>query len=759
LLLDMLVSDGQGNETWFSASDGWHTSHQAAPNWESGSTAALAWPVSLVVGAPGGFGLVYEAKSGVISQGQQATLLVPFSLTCEVIALSVGVVLGLWLLVSLTVMRRYYRSRRAALEAMSLAFLPALGGEGLLFVLAREPQLPQPFPYTPLWGVVLLLLVGAGYLLLWLHICLDQKTEKIVNRFLAWVRESRPLSILRSEAFLRDMKDRLPAKVAYLLRVLRVHWPIILIVALAAPLVWYGLGYEPYWQDELVSYLVAKSITVNGLPLLPSGFVYPKGELYSYLLALSMKIFGVQNGALRIVSAIEYTITVPLLYRVGCYFFNRRVAILAAAILAFSPQEIMWGHQIRMYQQAQMFVLLTVFLFYKAIQERQRVHLVYVAMGVLLATYLSHEETFIILPALLICVLLASWQMRDPKHRLPEVLYQKHWWYAAALGICVIGIQLAIVQSTHPPVLGSDSSTRPEVQLTTDNLYYYLNLLFFPAANDPSFNNSFIANITSTIQLNSILALLGCLLAWRSRDIRIKYCALFLIIGFLTMLFVFTMQADRYFYPLLPFYYLIGAYALVTLVQALWRFACSDVRQADGQSVKMLYQGSYVWPLRILIGVTAAFTCVSVLVSLMLPLDSYNLFVSRVAGLPYYRHLGDYQDVQQYMQGHLREGDTVISVIPDTLVLYYVGRSDYFISINRALFLFEQNGHIVDTYTGQVALLRESDLQAVLARHGRIWIISGNNSYQSGFLKRFVLPPDFHIVFEGTASIIYLRGG
>ena len=145
----------------------------------------------------------------------------------------------------------------------------------------------------------------------------------------------------------------------------------------------------------------------------------------------------------------------------------------------------------------------------------------------------------------------------------------------------------------------------------------------------------------------------------------------------------------------------------------------------------------------------------------MLPISNYNLFVSRQAGFLYHRHYPDYDAVGQYMHDHWRKGDIVISVSPAISILYYVGHVNYFFSIDRALYLFERDGRIVDTPTGSIPILSQSDFQAVLASHKRIWIISDNGLYQMGVTKngRFTFPPDFHIVFEGYGSAIYLRGG
>ena len=101
------------------------------------------------------------------------------------------------------------------------------------------------------------------------------------------------------------------------------------ICLVALPMISYNLGYEPYWQDELTSYFAAKGVLAHGLPVLSSGFLYPKGELYSYLLALSMLIFGDHGAGPRVLSVLEYLVSLPLFYAIGCYFFEKRIALLA----------------------------------------------------------------------------------------------------------------------------------------------------------------------------------------------------------------------------------------------------------------------------------------------------------------------------------------------------------------------------------------------------------------------------------------------
>ena len=751
-IVDVLAGDIWGRTILSSSIADWHGSHTPVSGWNEGSTGALAWTMPAEVGRPGSLRTFYRPDSGNLltpDANQRGTQVVALISSVGVIAGSVVLVLVPWVLVALLgTRRRLFPTQGNALEMLSLAYLPALACEALLLALAREPQMPQPFPYTWTWGLILLALTGISYVVLWVN----GRDRFITSLSVADMSNGRDKSVPTFAADMSNGRDKsVPTGLQFVFARLRSHWPIVLLFVVAMPLISYNLSYEPMWQDELSSYYTARGIMAHGLPLFPSGFVYAKAELHSYLLALWMLIFGDSVGAARMMSAVEYLVSIPLLYIVGCYFFERRVALLATAMLAFSPVSLVWGRQVRMYEQAQVLTLLSVYLLFKAVQERSRTRLIYFAVGSVVLTYLSHEETFIILPALVVCVLMISMNRADDKghvRRLPAVLYQKHWWVAAAIGGTILGIQLLIAHFTHPPVLGTDQSERPFVQLTTDNIPFYMTLLFSPTKRE------------AWLVLNSVLATVGCWWARRSTDKRVQYCALFLVLSFLTLVLLFTMQADRYFYPLLPIYYLMGAYAMMVSMQALWKFArVRLVRYPSEHATSFMLGGYLTRPVQGMVALTMTLLCVGVLLVPILPLSGYNLFISRMVGFSYHRHYPDYDAVGQYMHQHWREGDVVLCISPDFSVNYYVGHADAFFSIDRALFLVEKQGGIVGTSVGGQALLNQSDLQVMLDAHKRVWVISDNSLYQSSVVKRFTFPPDMHIVFEGYGSAIYLRDG
>ena len=733
--IDMVVCDYAGNSVLSEEGNAWHASSVFAAGWELGSTPTLSWLTAAQV--PGtidnqqfsvpGSNIILKSSSPLIG----ATI-IPWPLIFEVIGGSVLAVLGLWLLMALTLGKRYYAPWPRACAVMSAAFLPALAVEILFITLSREPHITQPFPYNSLCAFILLACVAAGYFLLWLNATLKrgdvQMQVKQLGRGLLSAHGRTEIRSTRFSFFLW----------------LRSYWPVLLLMVTGCVLVIPTLSYEPLWQDELVSFYVAKQSVAHGFPMMPTGFIYAKAELFHYMLGVVMLIFGDQLPVPRSLSALEYILSIPLLYYVGNYFFDRRIALFAAAILTLSPFALTWGSQLRMYEQAQVAVFLMIYVFHRAIQKPQSKRMPYIAIATVLLTYLSHEETFIVLPSLALCVCVFT---KDKQRLLPSVFYQKHWWYASLAGIAVIVIQLLIVKFSHPPVLGTDQSMRPNVQFHEDGLPFYTGILFFPRSTSP------------WLVLNSILAMIACIWAIRSKDARLRYCALFFIVALATLIAIFTMQADRYFYPLLSIYYLLGSYVVWKTLEYLWTFVSSQLLsitvRPDGEKIA---QGVISPPVKVVSIAVASLTCLCILLAPMLPISNYNLVVSRTFGLSYLHHFSDYDTAGAYVKNHWHDGDVVLSMSPDIEMLYYLGRSDYFFSVDRALFLIERNGRAVNTATGATAVLSQTDFRALLSKYPRVWIVSDHSSYQSEISRHFTIPTDFHIVFEGARNAVYLRG-
>ena len=758
LAVDMIVGSKGSYSNPLDTDEGWHASTTPVDGWTHESSGALGWAPPTPVGRPGSSRTYYLPDSSTPLNQQ----IYPPILIGEILAGCVIVVLSCWLVLGLAVLRRFHSTKLAALRMASLAFLPPLNVLGLLLVLSREPLIPQPFPFTDTWGAVLIALFALSALALWWYAYRNERQrKKEFNMILSSADYAEMRGGLLSPDEYAGRREHMKISTRYtfgqrVLIWLKENWAILPVFLIAIPMISFNLGYEPYWQDELSSLNAARGIMLHGIPLWTSGFLYPKAELYSYVLAGVMSIFGTAGSIPRTVSMVEYLVSLPVLYLIAASMFNRRIAWLATAMLAFSPYALLWGRQTRMYEQAHLMTLVVMFLFYRAVQYRDRVRPVLLASLALLIAYFSHEETFVVMPAILVCVFMGS---REGPSGFPGVLKRKHWWIACVIATLIITSQVAIVFLSHPPHLGGDQSQRPQVQPSTDNIPFYLGLLFSPKAIK---DNAVPWVLTQPfITVNTILAIIGCVWALCRKEPKARFVALFLLVSTFTLVFIFTMQADRYFFPLMTAYYLIGAYGFWKIMEVLWLFARPYlVGQGRGGSLGSIARPRLSLPAKMATMSFVGILYCIILIAPMLPLNNYNLFVSRTLGISYRRHFADYDNVGQYMKSHMRDGDLVVSIAPSVTVQYYVGRVDHYFSVDRALFLFEKNGKLLETTSGAHPLLNQADFQALLNTHTRIWFITDNGGHQGEAMRngRFGFPPPgFQMVYEGYGSAVYFR--
>lgn len=121
------------------------------------------------------------------------------------------------------------------------------------------------------------------------------------------------------------------------------------------------------WIDETISSVAAKGILEHGYPLLESGAVYARAEIFHYLMSFFILVFGGDFGA-RFVSVIFGVLTVYLGYVFGKKFIGNTFGGLGLSfIMAVSSISILYSKQARFYQMFQFFYFLTFYLFYKIV--------------------------------------------------------------------------------------------------------------------------------------------------------------------------------------------------------------------------------------------------------------------------------------------------------------------------------------------------------------------------------------------------------
>ena len=613
-----------------------------------------------------------------------------------------------------------------ALDRVALALLPALALMLLLFVLNLEPLIPRPFPFTRLWLAILSGTVLAALALMLASVRLAAAGRRLRAALLPYRR-----ALARRLPPAPELPHRLAGALPMRLRA-HLSWkavatvaPVLAMLLVGAYMVTYNLAYEAYWQDEVTSVYAAIGVLHGGVPRMISGYIYEKAELFSYMLAGPIALFGANPIATRALSVAEYLASLALTFWIGRYFLGKRVGLLAMLLVVSSPMALRWGREARMYQQAELTALIFVYLFYRAVQPGARVRYIYLSMLAVVVMYLSHEETFILLPAVVVYFLVTqrlTW-MRN-----------SHWWVAGCGAIAAIVFQLYLTKATHPPVLGTDSTQRPLIAFSPQNLDFYLRLLF----DSRSLSHGTLAELGIT----STLAVLAAAAALFSTDRALRYLSLFLSLPLIVLAFTFTLTSDRYIYPLLPVFAFLAAAAMSWMFGRVSSLARRRLGVGGGRAVVAAF---------------ALLLTLTVLTAQTPSMANFGLATSRTFGIAYHHRYPDYQRAGDYIRAHWQPGDILITISPAIDGAFYAERPSFLLYQSKALYLFEQNGHIVDTPTGSTVLLNGHDLDTVLATYHRIWLLSVPSYQCCGRTDNFPLAGNFQLLFEGSDTLVYLR--
>ena len=121
---------------------------------------------------------------------------------------------------------------------------------------------------------------------------------------------------------------------------------LVAIVAIAAYTRFHGLGDASIWRDEASTWAQAQGSLWHVIAV-TAGDNYP--PLHNLLVALSMRLFGDGEWALRLPSAVCGVLAVPALYWVGRMASGRLAGLLAALLLSLSYFHIWYSQEARTY--------------------------------------------------------------------------------------------------------------------------------------------------------------------------------------------------------------------------------------------------------------------------------------------------------------------------------------------------------------------------------------------------------------------------
>ena len=208
---------------------------------------------------------------------------------------------------------------------------------------------------------------------------------------------------------------------------------LLLIVGLGALLRFATLGVQGFWLDEQVTVSLIQQGPIDLLKSVQAGESNP--ALY-YLLAGGFEhVFGSSEFAVRSVSALVGTATIPVVYAAAKALASRRAGLIAAALAATSPLLIWYSQEARNYSLLVFVAALSFLCFVRALDERDQRWLWGWALTSALALATHYFAFFLIVPEL-------AWLLvRRRGTRLDTVL--------AAGVIAVVGLALLPLLATQ----------------------------------------------------------------------------------------------------------------------------------------------------------------------------------------------------------------------------------------------------------------------------------------------------------------------
>lgn len=140
-----------------------------------------------------------------------------------------------------------------------------------------------------------------------------------------------------------------------------VRWALLLLIIWAATFLrLYQLGVPSLWDGEIFTLLFAQ---YDWSKLIPSVAMFSAHPPLWFALSKAAITFGWNETILRFPAAAAGILSVPALYVMGKRFFDARVGLVGAALLAFSPLDVLFSQNARNYA---FFVLLTILVLYGA---------------------------------------------------------------------------------------------------------------------------------------------------------------------------------------------------------------------------------------------------------------------------------------------------------------------------------------------------------------------------------------------------------
>lgn len=487
--------------------------------------------------------------------------------------------------------------------------------------------------------------------------------------------------------------------------------------------------------DEATMVACARGVLERGYPYVMVGTMevpLATYELLPYPIALSMALFGGSEWAVRLPAFLFSLGSLLLLYRMASVWFDRRVALFTALLYALSPWAIYWGSNAFHPAQAQFFALLTLIQGQRILREQTPpTHCYGLAALYFSLAYLSWEGIGFLLPIVFIAGLVLNWGQW-------KWLQQRGLWLAiTAVATVVIlqGVRRVMLQVSYLMVgSGKSETSMPQLVFTQMdyNPWFYIRNLFA---------------LENHVVLTAVF-LAGLLLLRRSWNLRFVYVLVLGAVFFLTNFLPFT--SAHYIYWVLPFFFM--ACSAVT-------FMAADMLAPSRHSTLRMPQLGAAALLTVFLGLAVASVS-------PFGLQLYGISPWQDNSRPDLRvglAEADYRTLARNLRAQLQPGDVVITLATLPTQIYGGTKGDYFLqSVTSQKVVYDPGAGLpryVDKYAGVPVLRSQAELEDVLYRNHRVWLLVAPttifNQLQDRRLIEFI-NQRFRTVSETYDGALYL---
>lgn len=466
--------------------------------------------------------------------------------------------------------------------------------------------------------------------------------------------------------------------------------------------------------DEYSTIWAAMQVTRTGAPVLPSGFLYLQGVLFTYVDAAFIGLAGFSETVARAPAVLAGVVAIALTYVWGRRVLGPWAGLLAATLTALETESVVWSGRARMYSLQQALVVLTLYSLYRGFLEcpgertgRWR-WLFAASFG---GAILAQVSTVLFVPGVVLALLFLQ------RHRLRD----STGWPALVVAAGFVVVALGLNHLGGPV---ADASGRaffdPALPWREKPGFFFYEFFW----NWPDW-------------LRTVPCLLGA--AWvaagMNRDSRVSQgsratAALALLVfgTLLPMIFLVgeTWQRPRYLVPLLPVMNLLAAAVLAQIGRNL---GFTGARR--GGSIA----GAVVWT-----GVLLAF----------LPPAIASIGPAEPA----------YDEAYRYVMEHRQPEDASLSPLP-SISATYLGRNDgYLLQNGYQEYVIESASGPVDRWTGSPLIRYADEIEQRFGPGQTLWFVVDDVRWQQRYddaFRDYVLN-NMRTAFRAEGVTVYERG-